>query len=159
LKNKIQLKQEGKKDSLYDANSNNYLKRYANLNFFQGFNSKFWRNTWIDDCIKSQRKYINYINYCWYIISRCLLYTRRKKRDFKYIHEFLSKAKTNIINKLDSIYKGMTTIRFLYVKQIDSILNHIQGSSKINSFFRYILNSTESKEVKEGKKSSLRKWK
>lgn len=51
----------------------------------------------------------------------------------------------------------MTTIRFLYGKQIDCILNHIQGSSKINSFLRYILNYTDSKEVKEGKKFFMRK--
>ena len=33
LKNKIQLKQEGKKESLHDANSNNYIKRYEKLKF------------------------------------------------------------------------------------------------------------------------------
>ena len=32
--------------------------------------------------------------------------------------------KANIINKLDSVYKQMTTIRFIYGKQIDSILTH-----------------------------------
>ena len=56
------------------------------------------------------------------------------KKRFKDIHDFLSNAKTNIINKLDTICKDITTIRFLYGKQIDSILNHIQGNSTIDSF-------------------------
>jgi hypothetical protein len=51
----------------------------------------------------------------------------------------------------------MTTIRFLSGKQIDSILSHIQFSTKINSFLRYILNYTDSKEIKEGKKAFQKK--
>ena len=79
------------------------------------------------------------------------------KKDYKDIHDFLSNDKTNIINKLDTIYKDMTTIRFLYGKQIDSILNHIQGNLKIDSFLRYIINFTDSKGIKEGKKAFDRK--
>jgi hypothetical protein len=80
-----------------------------------------------------------------------------KEKEFKTIHKFLSSAKTNIINKLDSVYKQMSTIRFIYGKQIDSILSHIEGSFAINSFLRYILNLTDAKNVKEGKKTFNRK--
>ena len=76
----------------------------------------------------------------------------RKRKDFKDIQNFLSLAKRNIIKKLNSVYKQMTTIRFIYGKQIDSILSHIQGNVKLDSFLRYILNLTDSKEIKKGKK-------
>ena len=52
------------------------------------------------------------------------------------------------------IYKKLSTIRFIYGKQIDSVLSHIQGNYPINSFLRYILNLTDCENsVKEGKKS------
>ena len=45
LKNKIQLKQEGKKDLFYDANSNNYIKRYEKLKFFKDLTVNIEDNT------------------------------------------------------------------------------------------------------------------
>ena len=157
LKNKIQLKQEGKKDSLHDANSNNYIKRYEKLKFFKDLTVNIEEIKELMTVLRTKGSTLS-ISICVNISYPDVNYLLDgKKRDFKDIHDFLSKAKTNIINKLDSIYKDMTTIRFLYGKQIDSILNHIQGSSKINSFLRYILNYTDSKEVKEGKKFFMRK--
>ena len=157
LKNKIQLKQEGKKESLHDANSNNYIKRYEKLKFFKDLTVNIEEIKELMTVLRMKGSTLS-ISICVNISYPDVNYILDgKKRDFKDIHDFLSKAKTNIINKLDSIYKDMTTIRFLYGKQIDSILNHIQGSSKINSFLRYILNYTDSKEVKEGKKFFMRK--
>jgi len=157
LKNKIQLKQEGKKDSLQDANSNNYIKRYEKLKFFKDLTVKIEEIKELMTVLRMKGSTLS-ISICVNITYPDVYYTLDgKKRDFKEIHDFLTKAKTNIINKLDSIYKDMTTIRFLYGKQIDCILNHIQGSTKINSFLRYILNYTDSNEVKEGKKFFMRK--
>ena len=76
-----------------------------------------------------------------------------KEKDYKDIQKFLTNSKMNIIDKLDSIYRHMTAIRFIYGKQIDSILNHIQGNLSIDSFLRYILNLTDCEKVKEGKKT------
>lgn len=155
LKNKIQLKQERKKDSSYEENSNNYREKFEKLKFFKDLvvnieeihelmNILRTKGSTLPISISVDISYPD-VNY--------FLGQDRKKKDFKDIHDFLSNAKSNIVNKLDSIYKQMTTIRFLYGKQIDSILSHIQGSSKINSFLRYILNFTDPKEVKEGKKA------
>lgn len=48
----------------------------------------------------------------------------------------------------------MTTIRFIYGKQIDSILTHIEGNFQINSFLRYILNLTDCNiDIVEGEKA------
>ena len=158
LKNKIQLK-EGKKDSISDEKSNNYKKKYDKLKFFKDLainieeihdlmNILRTKGSTLPISISIDITYpdVNYI-----------LGQGGKKKDYKDILTFLSKAKIYIRNKLDSVYKQMTTIRFIYGKQIDSILNHIQGSSKINSFLRYILNYTDSKEVKQGKKAFNRK--
>ena len=51
----------------------------------------------------------------------------------------------------------MNTIRFLYGKQIDNILSHIQQDLKIDSFLRYILNFTDSRKIIKGKNVFQRK--
>ena len=159
LKNKIQLKQEGNKDSFSDENINNYRKKYEKLKFFKDLSTNLEEIYELMDVLRTKgstlpisiRVDVSYPDVNYYLGQD------EKKKDFKDIHEFLSNAKSNIRDKLDSVYKQMTTIRFLYGKQIDSILNHIQGSSKRNSFLRYILNYTDSKEIKEGKKAFKRK--
>ena len=78
-------------------------------------------------------------------------FLKNKKKEFKEIQEFLSKAKTNIIKILDAQYKQSACIRFLYGKKINNILAHIEGNYSIDSFLRYILNLTDCEtEVKEG---------
>ena len=158
LKNKIQLKQEGKKDSTSDENSN-YRKKYDRLKFFKDLSTNIEEIYELINILRTKGSTlpisihvdVSYPDVNYYLGQD------EKKKDFKDIYDFLSKAKSNIRDKLDSVYKQMTTIRFLYGKQIDSILNHIQGSSKRNSFLRYILNLTDSKEIKEGKKAFKRK--
>ena len=80
-----------------------------------------------------------------------------KRKDYKDIQNFLSIAKGNIIEILNSKYKEMNTIRFLYGKQIDNILSHIQLGLKIDSFLRYILNFTDSRKIIKGKNVFQRK--
>jgi hypothetical protein len=124
LKNKIQLKQEGKKDSLHDTNSNNYIKRYEKLKFFKDLTVNIEEIKELMTVLRTKGSTL-YISICVNISYPDVNYILDgKKRDFKDIHDFLSKAKTNIINKLDSIYKDMTTIRFLYGKQIDCIKSY-----------------------------------
>ena len=80
-----------------------------------------------------------------------------KVKEFKDIQKFLTEAKNNILQKIDKIYKQFTSIRFIYGKQIDNILSHIQGDKSIDSFLRYILNLTDcDKQVKEGRKGYIR---
>ena len=50
----------------------------------------------------------------------------------------------------------MRLIRFIYGKQIDSFLSHIQGNFQIESFLRYILNYTGLEKLKEGEKAFYR---
>ena len=65
------------------------------------------------------------------------------EKSFEEIYKFLSDAKINIIKKLESIYKQMTTIRFIYGKEIVSLLSYIEDDeNKFDSFLRYILNLT-----------------
>ena len=59
----------------------------------------------------------------------------------------------NLTKQLDKCYKQRSTIRFIYGKQIDNILSHIQGDKSIDSFIRYILNLTDFEtDIKEGEK-------
>ena len=157
LKNKIQLKQEEKKDSSFDKNSKNYIERYEKLKFFKDLTVNIEEIHELMTDLRRKGSTLS-ISICVNISYPNVYYILdNQKRDFKDIHDFLMRAKTNIIKKLNKIYKDMTTIRFLYGKQIDSILNHIQRSDEINSFLRYILNFTDSKDVKEGKKSFVRR--
>jgi len=157
LKTKIHINQEIKKDSSDEANSDNYKRRYEELKFFKDLIVNIEEIHEFMKVLRTKGSTLP-ISICVDILYPKVNYLLDgKKKDFKDIYVFLSKAKINIINKLDLIYKNMTTIRFLYGKQIDSILNHIQGSYKINSFLRYILNLTDPKEVKEGRKAFVRK--
>ena len=159
LSNKIQLKQEEKKDFVSDESLNSYVKKREKLKFFKELAINIEEIHEVMDILRTKGSTlpisisidISYPEVKYYLGQN------EKKTDFKKIQKFLSDAKVNIKNKLDSVYKHLTTIRFLYGKQIDSILSHIQFSTKINSFLRYILNYTDSKEVKEGKKAFQKK--
>ncbi len=159
LKNKIQLKQEGKKDSISNINSNNYIKKYEKLKFFKDLSSNVDEIYELMNILRTKgstlpisiRIDISYPEVNYYLGKD------EKKKDFKDIHDFLLKAKYSITDKLDSVYKQMSTARFLYGKQINTMINHFRGSTKINSLLRYIINFTDSKEIKEGKKAFKRK--
>ena len=154
LKNKIQIKKEGKTDSM-NSDSDKFYDKYKKLEFFKE----------LSNCIEDIYSLMNILRIkgstlpisirveVAYPEKNFYIGESKESIEFKELQNYLSKAKTNIIKKLDSIYKQMTTIRFIYGKQIDSILTHIQANYKIDSFLRYILNLTDcKKEIKEGKK-------
>ena len=155
LKNKIQIKKE-RKQSTMDDNSSKFYEKYEKLKFFKDLCNKIEE---IYDLmstlrIKGSTLPISIRVEIAYPEVKYYLEKENKNIEFKEIRNFLLNAKTNIIRKLDSIYKQMTSIRFIYGKQINSILSHIQGNYPINSFLRYILNLTDcGKDVKEGKKA------
>ena len=160
LKNKIQIKQENKEEINYDINSN-YWKKLKKLKFFKDLSINVEEIYEVMNILRTKGSTlpisisvdISYPDVNYYLGQD------GKKKEYKDIQNFLSSAKRNIIKKLNSVYKQMTTIRFLYGKQIDSILSHIQGSTNIDSFLRYILNFTDPKDIKKGKKVFARKYK
>ena len=75
----------------------------------------------------------------------------KEERKFEDIQKFLLNVKNNLIRRLNLIYKERTNMRFIYGKQIDSILKYLNGDFKLDSFLRYILNETDNtKIIKEG---------
>ena len=160
LKNKIQLKQGEKKNLGDDENSKKYREKYEKLKFFKDLSSNIEEIHDLMEILRTKgstlpisiRVEVSYPE------IKYFLGENNKEREFKEIQKFLANAKNNIINKLDSVYKQMTTIRYIYGKQIDSILNHIEGNFEIDSFLRYILNLTNSNiDVEKGDKSFGRK--
>ena len=80
-----------------------------------------------------------------------LLY--KKEKDLNYILKFLSNVKMDIISKIDSNYKKMINIRFMFGKQFDNMVKHIYENFSLDSFLRYILNYTfTDQKIYEGKK-------
>jgi len=65
-------------------------------------------------------------------------FLNNKETKFENIQKFLFDAKSNIINKLDKIYKEKTNVRFIYGKQFDSLMKHLEGTYKIDSIIRFI---------------------
>ena len=160
LKNKIQLKQGEKKSLSDDEKSIKLKEKYEKLKFFKDLSNNIEEIHDLMDLLRTKgstlpisiRVEVSYPE------VKYFLGNNNKEIEFKEIKQFLSRAKTNILTKLESTYKQMTTIRFIYGKQIDSFLSHIQGNFPINSFLRYILNLTNSKtDVIEGEKSFNRK--
>ena len=72
------------------------------------------------------------------------------EKSYKYIKSFLLNAKTDFIKKLEQYYKSNDYVRFIYGKQFNTIVNHLDGYSNIFPFLRYILNETNNKEIKTG---------
>ena len=160
LKNKIQLKQSEKKNSGDDENSKKYREKYEKLKFFKDLSINIEEIHDLMEILRTKgstlpisiRVEVSYPE------IKYFLGEDNKEREFKEIQKFLSNAKTNIINKLDSVYKQMTTIRYVYGKQIDSILTHIEGNFEMDSFLRYILNLSNSNiDVVKGDKAFDRK--
>ena len=81
-------------------------------------------------------------------------FIEKKEKKFQEIQKFLFNVKNNLILKLDIFYKEKTNMRFIYGKQIDSILKYLNGLKSvvpIDSFLRYILNETDNKiKINEG---------
>jgi hypothetical protein len=75
--------------------------------------------------------------------------------DYKYIESFLSKAKNDIVNKLEDFYKTNEAMRFFYGKQICYIINHLNGYNDSYSFLRYILNDIDSQTLEQGDKKNI----
>ena len=158
LRNKIQLKLENKKDLCDDENYKNYLDKLEKLKFFKNLSKNIITIYDLMNILRVKGSTLSISISIEISSQNAKYYLGTNEREFKYIYEFLTKAKVNIIEKLDLIYKQMTTIRFIYGKQIDSILNHIQGNIKLDSFLRYLLNLTDCGiKVNEGDKAFDRK--
>ena len=148
LKNKIHLKQNLKYNTKFEK-----LKFFKDLSInieeiYEVMNELRTKGSTLPISISVDIKYPD-VNY--------YLGQDGTKKDFKDIQNFLSIAKRNIIEILNSKYKEMNTIRFLYGKQIDNILSHIQLGLKKDSFLRYILNFTDSRKIIKGKNVFQRK--
>ena len=156
MKNKIQIKPKGTQ-SIDNENAKKYNEKYDDLKFFKELASII--EDIIEDMNLLRRKGSTLpISIIIEIKNLQVKYILDKKeRKLIDIQNFLFNAKNNIIEKLDITYKEKTCIRFIYGKQIDSIMQHIYGSSDNDSFLRYILNITDSgTTIKEGEKKSDR---
>ena len=85
-----------------------------------------------------------------------IYFINNKETKYENNQKFLFDAKNNIINKLDKIYKEKTNLRFIYGKQFDSLMKHIEGTYKIDSIIRLIINDTNNQEIKDGYLSNSR---
>ena len=76
-----------------------------------------------------------------------------KEKEFKVIKDYLSKALNNLRDKLDSVYKKLNPMRFVYGKQIINFIKYLIGHIDIEDFLRYILNETNYKnKINKGEK-------
>ena len=81
----------------------------------------------------------------------------KEEKDFQSIREFLFQAKNAYISQLDKFYKEKFNLRFLYGKQLRTMMIHLETGKKIDSFLRYILNITNNDiSIIEGSKSVSR---
>ena len=153
LKNKIQIREGGEPEN---ENSNKLYEKYKQLKFFKNLSNNIEEIYNLMTTLRIKGSTLP-LSIRIEVINQNAKYFLGKSnvnKKFEDIQAFLTKAKNNIVKKLESIYKDMTTIRFIYGKQIDSILSHIQGNYQIDSFLRYILNLTDCKEeVKDGQKA------
>ena len=159
LENKIQIKNLICKSSK-DDKLNKYYEKYNKLKFFKDLSynieeiydlMNFLRKkgSTLPIIINIEVKYEKDPNIKYYFDE----YTKNKDLKFKDIQKFLLDIKMNLTKQLDKCYKQRSTIRFIYGKQIDNILSHIQGDKSIDSFIRYILNLTDFEtDIKEGEK-------
>ena len=155
-KNKIQIRQIENMDIIYNEYLKKYKEKYEIYNFFKEASNNIEEIYYLMSIIRAKGSTIPISIGVELAYPDMKFYSGKEKKDKDEILKFLSKAKTNIINKLDSVYKQMETIRFIYGKQINSFLSYIQGNIKIDSFLRYILNYTGFEKVKEGEKNFSR---
>ena len=74
-----------------------------------------------------------------------------KEFKFEDIKSFLINAKNKYSIQLDTIYKKSEFIRFLFGKQFQSMIMHLENNNNDDSILRYILNNTDNnKSVKKG---------
>ena len=151
LNNKIQIKQE-RNISPKNENSESFVEKYKKSLFFKNLSTNIEEIYDIMDTLRTKGSTLPIliiVEIEYPKIEYFLCENKRgksEKKDFKDIYQFLTNAKRNIIKKLDSVYKQMTTIRLLYGKEIDSFLRHIEeeeDNNQFDSFLRYILNLTD----------------
>ena len=81
-----------------------------------------------------------------------------EEKEFKMIKEYLSKVLNDLRKRIDSIYKKLRPMRFIYGKQIVSLNKYLIGHIDIEDFLRYILNETNYKnKINRGEKNSERR--
>ena len=157
LKNKIQIKEEANISSS-NKNTNKFFEKYEKLKFFKDLSKNIEEIYDLMDTLRKKGSTLPISIIVEIEYPKINYFLSQKKKEFKDIYNFLSNAKLNIIKKLEIVYKQMTTMRFLYGKEIDSILRHIEQNHYFKPFLRYILNLTDcEKDVKLGKKESFRK--
>ena len=157
LKNKIQIKEE---ENIYDKgqNINAFIEKYKKIKFFKDLSQNIEQIYDLMDFLRTKGSTLPILIVVEIEYPKVQYFLGNTEKEFRDIYQFLSNAKTNIIKKLESAYKQMTTIRFIYGKEIDSMLRHIEQNYYLKPFLRYILNLTDcEKDLKTGKKESFRK--
>ena len=109
----------------------------------------------INISIKSKKNENNENNDHNFIVTYLL---EGEEKEFKVLKEYLSKALNNLRNKIESVYKKLRPMRFLYGKQIVSFIKYLDGLIDIEPFLRYILNETNNKiQINRGDKKIERR--
>ena len=160
LKNKIHVK--SKMEENYTEKEETMIKKYNTLNFFKDNITN----------IGIIYKYITFLRTKGCVLPICIkieirdepektikyfLYDHNDKpieKTFEQIEKFLSDIKTEFIKQLELFYNINDYMRFIYGKQIVSIVEYLDGLKELFPFLRYILNDTDS-EIKEGKKLNV----
>ena len=161
LKNKIQIK-DIQNMSLTNKNIEKIIEKYNKLKFFKILANNIEEIFDLMNILRTKGstlpiKIVVEVNH-----PNIHYFLEGKKIEFNDLHNFLTNAKINIIKKLDVVYKEMSTIRFLYGKEIDNILRHIREDDYENfsPFLRYILNLVDCEiKVKHVEKDDGRKIK
>ena len=84
-------------------------------------------------------------------------FLKNEEKKFDDIKNYLFSAKNDLIKQLNNCYEENINLRFLYGKQFDSIIKHLETSFNIEPFLRYLLNFTDDElNIKEGYKSNPR---
>ena len=90
------------------------------------------------------------------IKSTIKYYLNDKEESFKEIKKFLLNCKNKYISQLNEINKSQINLRFLYGKQLRTIIKHIENGINIEPIIRYILNNKDNNlPIKEGNKDIL----
>ena len=142
LKNKIQIKKDLNLPS-NDENSKKYIEKVKKLKFFKDLSEKIEEIYDLVEILRTKGSTLPILIVIKIKFPKINFFLEDNEKSFEEIYKFLSDAKINIIKKLESIYKQMTTIRFIYGKEIVSLLSYIEDDeNKFDSFLRYILNLT-----------------
>ena len=159
LKNKIYIKQKDTNPNSKNDNSDTYNKKCNLLITFKNLVNNIeiiYDNMSILRIKGSSLPILINISFQYKNEPIVIYFLNNKETKFENIQKFLFDAKNNIINKLDKIYKEKTNLRFIYGKQFDSLMKHLEGTYKIDSIIRFILNDTNNQEIKDGYLSNSR---